>query len=93
MRYLVSLVGLLALTTLVGCQSPALIVQKAHVPKISKSFFEKCHVVDKYPDIKKLTDRQVGKLLDTLDYNNRTCAAANAAVYKFLVEAAMIAEQ
>jgi hypothetical protein len=90
MRYL--LIGLLALP-LVGCQSPKLITQKAYVPKISKTFFEKCKVVDKYPEIAKLTDRQVGKLLDTLDYNNRTCAAANAAVYKFLLDAAMIAEQ
>ncbi len=82
-----------AMLGLCGCTSPMLITQKAVTPKISNDFFKDCKVVDKYPDFRKLTDTQVGKLLDTLDTNNRKCKVILDAVHDYLQKAALITNE
>lgn len=83
----------IALFGLCGCTSPMLITQKATTPKISNDFFKDCKVVDKYPNFRKLTDRQVGQLLNTLDTNNRKCKAILDAVRDYLEKAALITNE
>lgn len=80
--------GALALA-LAGCgpeQGPVLISKQFVVPDVPSALYN-CPIIRNYPEVARLTDRQVAQLIVELQRNNTTCKNSMEAIRSFLVRA------
>jgi hypothetical protein len=77
---------------LTGCANPNLIEHQLYVPKVQESVFQKCKIIEKYPEVANLRDSKVAQTINELDRNNKNCKAALDAVHAILIKANMIAQ-